>query len=924
MEALDDLNIVAIDPEPKIQPVHRKRNNKYERRRQRAQKARNQKHKQRLNSSLEEVYHRNNDDIVGGSSSLLSKTNGSSTTEKQKLTVEILQNQRKQHREGPADKITVGNSVESSKVTRNLDEEFSIIPVEKSSSKSDDKRKDGSPVVKPLRRKEGKETESKHEHKERKLGPVILTKPSRRHHHSEEGEMKHDDSNDSNDEHAKYMAEFHARPMELDRRSGARRTTKVSTESQHLFEVAQDWSSLKVHPRLLQSLKKAYDKPTTIQAKAIQAFSSSSENNVLIHSETGSGKTLAYLLPILQCLAFQRASDDDDMTKMIMKRKPRKELGTKCIILCPTRELASQTLEVLERICQSCFAGWLVPGGLLGGDSRQSEKARVRKGLAVIVATPGRLLDHLHKTQSLLMSLKGKLEWFVLDEADRLLDMGLGDQVRQIVQLIRANEACKSRTTTWWRSVLVSATVTSSVQALAKERMLCGNQSWVWIKSSDERKKQTTKLDEEEDTSLKNQKLLRDETSASDGYSESTPRQLEQFHLIVTAKLRLSSLVAFLIERISKRERTVVFLGTCASVDFHYKLFCTMNHFLSNGNSKEGKDDKGLFGHNILFKLHGSVKHSQRTQTLKKFAAAPNAAVLLTTDVSARGLNLQGVDWTVQYDPPCEISDYVHRVGRVARAGNAGHSLLFLLPSEKGYLDVLQTKGISNLTALSLAHTLNQAANRCPVWTAAGKVYSGGKSNADAQLTNYTKNNSRQGEYFAAEVQRRLEDVVIQDDITTKAEASKQTSKKKRRTAKPEGELLGMARDAFLSFLRAYPTKKEPSVRSIFSARALHLGHIARSFALKEPPKALASKHRIDSKDKEKEILDTAENKPKSLDFSRLDDNLIRHDFSKDDDDETDTRPSKRLKMKQGKAQNSKILLLENARKMQSNLMDAM
>ena len=65
MEALDDLNIVAIDPEPKIQPVHRKRNNKYERRRQRAQKARNQKHKQRLNSSLEEVYHRNNDDIVG-------------------------------------------------------------------------------------------------------------------------------------------------------------------------------------------------------------------------------------------------------------------------------------------------------------------------------------------------------------------------------------------------------------------------------------------------------------------------------------------------------------------------------------------------------------------------------------------------------------------------------------------------------------------------------------------------------------------------------------------------------------------------------------------------------------------------------------------------------------------------------------------
>ena len=76
-------------------------------------------------------------------------------------------------------------------------------------------------------------------------------------------------------------------------------------------------------------------------------------------------------------------------------------MGCKCIILCPTRELANQTLQVAERLCQANFAGWIVPGGLLGGDSRSSEKSRLRKGLAIIVATPGRLLDHLTKTQSL-------------------------------------------------------------------------------------------------------------------------------------------------------------------------------------------------------------------------------------------------------------------------------------------------------------------------------------------------------------------------------------------------------------------------------------------------------------------------------------------------------------------------------------------
>ena len=418
-----------------------------------------------------------------------------------------------------------------------------------------------------------------------------------------------------------------------------------------------------------------------IQSKAIRAIMSpsSSASNIGIQSETGSGKTLAFLLPILQMIAYgnSRGGGENgiDAFSSPSKRPTRSELGCRCIILCPTRELASQTLDVVEKICRANFAGWIVPGGLLGGDSRNSEKSRLRKGLGVIVATPGRLLDHLGKTQSLAMSLKGgKLQWLVLDECDRLLDMGLGDQIRQVVQLIRSNDGGIS-TTPSWRSVMVSATVTPSVKALAKERMLCGEQDWSWIKGASDKKGKIEKPDDRQDGTGTD---ATNDESTNGTYAESTPRQLTQFHLTVTAKLRLSTLVAFLVQRINKGERTVVFMGTCASVDYHYALFQAVEQTLWNSDNNEdirdGTNDAktGLFGSKAqLFKLHGNVPHAKRHQTMKQFNVATeiasnkkskgSPAVLLTTDVAARGLNLEDIDWTVQYDPPCEINDYVHR-----------------------------------------------------------------------------------------------------------------------------------------------------------------------------------------------------------------------------------------------------------------------
>jgi len=696
---------------------------------------------------------------------------------------------------------------------------------------------------------------------------------------------------DDVEERAAYLSEFHARPLELDRRSGVSsnlhrqlQSERSSKRSSHLFSEAREWSDFDtnklLHERLIKAVRDDFQlcRPTVIQSKSIPAFltttattiptttkgddnagSSSSGNsngnsnntNVLLHSETGSGKTLAYLLPILQSLAVNARTGRLD-------KVDRGSGGTRCVILCPTRELAVQTLTVAERLCSKTF-NWLVPGCLFGEERRKSEKARIRKGISVLIATPGRLLDHLTRTESLLMSLKGRLDWLVLDEADRLLDMGLGAQVQQIVQRIRANQPGSGRNGVTWRSVLVSATVTPSVERLAKET-LGGDGSWVWVtgkaissSEADDRGSNGGSLAAAvDDKNDENEKV---------SFAESTPRQLSQLHMTVSAKLRLPALVAFLVQRVKKGERTVVFLSTCASVDYYHALFQAMDSIVpSKGSQDSGASSSssaGVFGSRCsIYKLHGSIPHGERQQTLKRFIKVKssksgleqkkNAAILFATDVAARGLNLPDVDWTVQYDPPSEVSDYVHRVGRVARAGKAGHSLLFLLPSERQFLDILKKHGVKQVSALSLTATLNVAASICSVLTEEGARRSGGGFGSSTQGgSRGVLASSRSGEAFATEVQRRLEDCVTADDAkartTAKEKNRKQYYRQRTRGGDDEdtGALIQLARLAFVSHIRAYPTK-EKLVRQVFCAKSLHLGHVARSFALKEPPKKLA------------------------------------------------------------------------------------
>ena len=870
---LENLNIVvapAANTAASKPKQRKKKNNKYERRRQRAQKAKEERSgntKQGKESDSPKETPRQKVHDNGEELSALDRTSELDSTTPSSVPAATTTTTTTSRTAAPLQEDETTKEAQISTGT----------PADEFPSDSEDEG-EASPVTPEESTKNSPSDSDQPEE------PVLA--PSRRRRAAKEADAE---------EHAKYLAEFHARPMELDRRSGARNAFVVSQESKHIFDesTVKDWNSVKsLHPNLIKAVTNQLDleKPTRIQLKSLQTFAENQTANILLHSETGSGKTLAYALPLLQSLAVDSKNGE-------LMKKSRSDMGTQCLVLCPTRELASQTFDTLEQLCRFSFQ-WIVVGSLSGGDTRKSEKARIRKGLGIIVATPGRLLDHLQKTESLSMSLKGKLKYLVLDEADRLLDMGLGDQVKQIVQHIRANDAS---TSSWWRSVLVSATVTPSVESLAKERMLCGENKWVWVKGAAKKSESVN------------------ETASNDpsSFSESTPRQLAQQHLTVSAKMRLSTLIAFLTQRVKKKERVVVFMGTCASVDYHFRLLNRMDNILDGNNDNDTSG--GIFGKKAeLFKLHGNVQHAIRGQVLKHFAKCDKSksAILFSTDVAARGLNLKNCDFILQYDPPCEISDYVHRVGRVARAGQAGHSLLMLLPSERSFLDVLESKGVSNMTAVSLANTLNDAAAHCKDLTTAGKKHVGAKESSVLK-------GSRLGEAFSAELQRRLEDCVADDDATTKAKWKETPKRKRSAIMKQEGELLSLARDAFISFIRAYPTK-EKCVRHIFSARALHLGHIARSFALKEPPKALSNKHKANASRGRDDFMD--EEKPSSkMEFKY---------FSDDEDGDEEQRSKKRSKNQlqqtkkkpdginihddSARLKRAKALLLENAKKMQS------
>ena len=178
------------------------------------------------------------------------------------------------------------------------------------------------------------------------------------------------------------------------------------------------------------------------KGKLYQPFFSNSDVLIKI-APPALGKTLAYALPLIQRL------------EQIRPKVSRTD-GPYAVVLLPTRELAIQSYEVIETLCRTFV--WIVPGLIVGGEKRKAEKSRIRKGINIVIATPGRLLDHLNTTKSL--SLKNLLV-LIFDEADRLLDMGFEQTVSQILSNVK--EQCNRNIQTG----LLSATLSPKVENLA-------------------------------------------------------------------------------------------------------------------------------------------------------------------------------------------------------------------------------------------------------------------------------------------------------------------------------------------------------------------------------------------------------------------------------------------------------------------------
>lgn len=187
------------------------------------------------------------------------------------------------------------------------------------------------------------------------------------------------------------------------------------------------FSDLGIHPYAVSNLEQnmKITNMTTVQQKAIPVIMSGKD--VLIRSQTGSGKTLAYALPIVESL--QR-----------IRPKLMRNSGLKALVVVPTRELALQTYECFRQLV-SPFT-WIVPGYLTGGEKRKAEKARLRRGCTILVATPGRLLDHYKHTEVLNLS---NVKCFVLDEADRMLDMGYEKDISCIVEALKNSETSSEK-----------------------------------------------------------------------------------------------------------------------------------------------------------------------------------------------------------------------------------------------------------------------------------------------------------------------------------------------------------------------------------------------------------------------------------------------------------------------------------------------
>ena len=350
------------------------------------------------------------------------------------------------------------------------------------------------------------------------------------------------------------------------------------------------FTELKLHPDLLRGLKElGFARPTPIQTQAIPPALLGKD--LLACAMTGSGKTAAFLLPIVHKLID----------------RPRRT--TRALVITPTRELAAQILENLNEFAtHTPVTGAAVYGGVGMGPQEHA----FRSGVDVIVATPGRLLDHLRFPYAKL----DKIEYLVLDEADRMLDMGFLPEIRKILRHLPAKR----------QTLFFSATMPREIAVLSKEML--------------------------HDPIMLN---VERQSAPAVGITQA----------IYPVARELKGLLFFELLKRGEMQDALVF---CRTKHRANRLW----EFLTK---------RGI----PAARIHANRSQPQRLEALAGFKSG-KYRVLVATDIAARGIDVTALGHVVNFDVPAAPEDYIHRVGRTARAEQTGHAFTFVAPDEEDEL----------------------------------------------------------------------------------------------------------------------------------------------------------------------------------------------------------------------------------------------
>lgn len=417
----------------------------------------------------------------------------------------------------------------------------------------------------------------------------------------------------------------------------------------------RSWDELELTPWIRDAVATlGFEHMTPVQASAIPLFMQ--HKDVVVEAVTGSGKTLAFILPLLEKLVRRDG------------QVPQGFLGA--LVICPTRELAMQIYAVYNSIID------LIPGkqeeileateepdtaevdseeevevipmaqtlGLSaqlligGGASVQQDISHFRKRHpSVLIGTPGRINDFLRTAAFIHMN---EFEMLIMDEADRLLDMGFHEVLQSIMLKLP-----KQR-----RTGLFSATMTDAVSQLVR-------------------------------TGLRNPVKIVVQVKAKAGQDKRTPTSLQLGYMVVKPEEKTTQLIRLLHYSLEtdKLSKSIVYFPTCAAVDYFQPLLAKL-------------PDLKKFA---LIPLHGKQAPSLRQKNFKRFVSlgAGTPSVLFTTDLAARGLDVPDVDVVIQIDPPQDPSAFSHRCGRAGRAGRAGKALVMLNQGrEEEYIPFLEVR----------------------------------------------------------------------------------------------------------------------------------------------------------------------------------------------------------------------------------------